>query len=67
MLSKGSYEAQLSTDVNKADEWENAGAFTAARTTFDELTPGKTYWARLRAIGSAGPGAWSERVPAMAL
>lgn len=60
------YEGQMTTDINK-DEWENAGTFTATRFSLDELKPGTLYWARSRAVGSAGPGAWSDAVSAMAI
>jgi hypothetical protein len=62
-----SYEAQTTTDVNKADSWDAVGTFTSTRIELADLTPGTTYWARLRAIGAAGPGAWSDAVSAMAI
>lgn len=62
-----SYEAQQSTNIAQESAWEDAGAFTAARMTLEGLTPGTQYWSRMRAIGAAGPGAWSEPVPAMVL
>jgi hypothetical protein len=40
---------------------------TAARTTFDELTPGKTYIVEVNAVGTAGPSNWSNPVSQMAL
>ena len=61
----GSYEAQMTTTIDNADSWESAEQMTSARMRLEGLTPGKTYWARLRAIGSAGPGAWSEPVCAI--
>lgn len=63
----GSYEAQKTTQINLPATWETVGLTTAPRLTLEELTPGTTYWARVRAIGSAGPGAWSEPVVAMAV
>jgi hypothetical protein len=63
----GSYEAQKTTSIANPNSWEPVGQFTAARMSLDGLTPGTTYWARLRAIGSAGPGAWSEPVSAIAI
>ena len=67
VANAGSYEAQKTTDIAKANSWEPVGQFTAARMTLEDLTPGTTYWGRLRAIGSAGPGAWSEPVSAIAV
>lgn len=63
----GSYEGQLTTKIADPESWEPAGKNTAARTTIDGLSPGTQYWGRLRAIGSEGPGAWSEPVSAIAL
>ena len=56
----------MTTDINK-DEWESVGTFTSTRFTLEDLKPGSTYWARERAIGAAGPGAWSEAVAAIAI
>ena len=63
----GAYEAQKTVTIDNPNSWESVDQVTAARMQLDGLTPGKTYWARLRAIGSAGPGAWSEPVSAIAL
>lgn len=63
----GAYEAQKTTAIANANSWESVGQFTAAGMTVEQLTPGTTYWARLRAIGSAGPDAWSEPVSAIAI
>ena len=37
------------------------------RVMFDSLTPGKTYWARVRTNGTAGPSDWSNPATAMAV
>ena len=66
VANASAYEAQMTTDIGK-DEWENVGTFTATRFSLDDLKPGTTYWARSRAVGSAGPGAWSDAVSAMAI
>ena len=63
----GAYEAQKTTRIDNPGSWESVDQMTAARMQIEGLTPGKTYWARIRAIGSAGPGAWSEPVSAIAL
>ena len=52
------YEGQMTMDVNK-DDWASVGTFTVARFKLEALKPGTKYWARARAIGAAGPGAWS--------
>ena len=48
----------MTMDVNK-DDWASVGTFTVARFKLEALKPGTKYWARARAIGAAGPGAWS--------
>lgn len=63
----GAYEAQKTTSVANPGSWESVQPATAARVTLEGLTPGTNYWARLRAIGAAGPGAWSEPVSAIAI
>ena len=67
VTNAASYEAQLSTDLNKEENWKAQGTFTSTRVEFDDLTPGTTYWGRVRAIGAAGPGAWSDPISAMAI
>lgn len=62
-----SYEMQRTTQITNPASWETVGQGTAARMTMNGLTPGTTYWSRMRGIGSAGPGAWSEPVSAMAI
>ena len=55
------YEFQLSAD--NPDSWTNAGA--AGRTskfTFNNLTPGKKYWIRVRAFRGEEKGTWSNAV-----
>lgn len=63
----GSYEAQTTTTIDNPASWESVEQMTSARMSLGGLEPGKTYWARLRAIGSFGPGAWSEPVCAIAV
>ena len=67
VTNAGAYEAQKTATIDNPNSWESVDQVTAARMQLDGLTPGKTYWARLRAIGSAGPGAWSEPASAIAL
>ena len=66
VANASAYEGQMTTDINK-DEWKDVGTFTSTRFSLDDLKPGTTYWARSRAIGAAGPGAWSDAVAAMAI
>ena len=47
---------------NTTDPFQPAKTSTAARVRVDGLTPGVLYAFRVRAIGSAGPGAWSDEV-----
>ena len=65
VVNASAYEGQRTTDVNKDDAWENVGVFTSARFTLADLKPGTIHWARSRAIGAAGPRAWSDAVSAM--
>ena len=66
VANASAYEGQMTTDINKS-EWEDVGTFTATRFSLDDLKPGTVYWARSRAVGSEGPGAWSDAVSAMAI
>ena len=48
--------------------WKHCGVGTkASRLLVEGLVPGTTYWFRVRAIGSKGPGPWSQFVCIMAL
>lgn len=48
--------------------WEARGVHTSCRRiVLTGLTPGKTYWVRACANGSAGPSGWSSPVSAMAV
>ena len=65
VVNAKSYEAQTTPDLNKEESWEDVGTFTSTRIALEDLTPGMTYWARVRAIGAAG--AWSAAVSATAI
>jgi hypothetical protein len=44
-----------------AGQATNGGAFASTRGIgMTGLTRGKDYWARIRAIGTTGPGDWSD-------
>lgn len=60
-----SFELQSCTDPANDPDWQHLGTFSSTRATIGGLTPGKIVWMRLRAIGSAGPGAWSEPASVM--
>ena len=67
LTNAGGYEGQMTMNLSGPTVWETIGLFTAPRMTLEDLTPGAVYWARLRGIGSEGPGAWSEPVSARVL
>jgi hypothetical protein len=59
------YELQYTQDPNNGP-WSDGGTFASTRGIgITGLTRGKDYWARVRAIGTSGPGSWSD--PATAL
>jgi hypothetical protein len=53
-----SYEVQ--TAAAPAGPWTTAAQPTASRASLPGLTSGQRGWVRVRAIGSKGPGAWSD-------
>lgn len=55
-----SYEIQRSLDPVTATSWIAAGTVTKSKGTITGLTSGTKYWFRVRAIGAAGPGPWSD-------
>ncbi|MFO1439978.1 MAG: fibronectin type III domain-containing protein [Verrucomicrobiaceae bacterium] len=55
-----SYEVQTCPDPISAAGWKAAGITTRASLTLDGLPTGGRCWFRVRAIGSAGPGPWSD-------
>lgn len=46
--------------------WQQAKIVTAAKVTVEGLTTGKVYAFRVRAVGAAGEGAWSDETVMMA-
>lgn len=55
-----SYELQYTQDPNNGP-WTDAGTFASIRGLgITGLTRGKDYWARIRAVGPSGVGAWSD-------
>lgn len=59
------YSIQSATSAD--GPWEDKGLSPNTRVMFDGLTPGKMYWGRVRANGTAGPSDWSSPATAMAL
>lgn len=55
-----SYEIQLSPDPMSSTTWTGAGSSTKSKSVQTGLTSGTRMWARVRAVASAGPGAWSD-------
>jgi hypothetical protein len=54
------YEAQTCPDPITAAGWQAASLSTKASLILDGLPSGGRCWFRVRAIGSAGPGPWSD-------
>jgi hypothetical protein len=55
-----SYEWECKLHDNVAAPWEAIKTSTSIKTLVPALTPGVLYAFRVRAIGSAGPGTWSD-------
>lgn len=52
------YLVEIRPDTSQV--WAQVAAITRSRVTISELTPGTKYWVRVRAIGSAGSGPFSD-------
>jgi hypothetical protein len=55
-----SYEIQTSPDPMTATSWVTQPAVTKSSTALLGLTSGSRQWVRVRSVGSAGTGAWSD-------
>jgi|SRR5215213_2430904 len=55
-----SYVLEFSLDPATAGSWSQLGVATSASKTIGNLTSGKRYWFRAKAIGAAGESGWSE-------
>jgi hypothetical protein len=55
-----SYEVQTSADPMSGTSWAYKLTATRSTTTIEGLTSGSKIWVRVRAIGAAGVGPWSD-------
>lgn len=55
-----SYEWECKVHDNVAAPWSAIKTSTTSKILVPSLTPGTLYAFRVRAVGSAGPGAWSD-------
>jgi len=58
VLSAVVYLVEVRADATEV--WSQVAAITRARVSIPNLTPGGKYWVRVRAIGSAGTGPFSD-------
>jgi hypothetical protein len=54
------YEIEHTTDPNTPSTWQNHTATGHSGVLMNGLTSGARLWFRVRAVGAAGPGAWSD-------
>jgi hypothetical protein len=57
------YSVQIAQ--NPDGPWVDQDLSTSTRVTITDLTPGKVYWVRACANGSAGPSGWGGPANAM--
>ena len=55
-----SYEVQLSPEPVTTTSWISKPSVTKSKTSLTGLTSGARVWLRVRAVASAGQGAWSD-------
>ena len=60
-----SFEVQTTATVNDAASWVHRATTTKSKITLTGLPSGTRQWVRVRAIGAAGPGPWSDPVSKM--
>ncbi len=56
-----SYIIEFSLDPATVTSWTHVGIATAANKSVGNLTSGKRYWFRVKAVGAAGESGWSEQ------
>ena len=54
------YEMETSPDPIGANTWTYKGTVTKAKATINNFVSGTRIWLHVRAIGTAGPGPWSD-------
>jgi hypothetical protein len=54
------YEMETSPDPMGTNTWAYKGTATKARAIINNFNSGMRIWLRVRAIGTAGPGPWSD-------
>ena len=55
-----SYELEASFDPITPASWNFKGTVTKSTATMNSFTSGAKVWVRVRGIGTAGPGPWSD-------
>jgi hypothetical protein len=55
-----SYELEASPDPATPASWSFKGTVTKSKATVNSFTSGARVWLRVRGIGTAGPGPWSD-------
>jgi hypothetical protein len=65
VYNAANYSYQTATD--DVGPWTDYDIASKAQVKLTGLTPGKVYWARVRANGTAGPSEWSNPATAMAV
>jgi len=55
-----SYIIEFSLDPAAPGSWSQLGVATSASKAISNLTSGKRYWFRTKAVGAAGESGWSE-------
>jgi hypothetical protein len=61
-LVKGTsvYEVEYKLQAAPDDAWQRFASVTPSKARVTGLTPGAQYYFRVRSIGTAGPGTWSD-------
>jgi len=54
------YEIEASPDPTGANSWTYKGTVTRAKAIINSFASGSRIWLRVRGIGAAGPGPWSD-------
>ena len=62
LVGAGSYEVQSTQgDPSIEANWQHVlSSKNASHILLSDLTPGQTYWLRVRAVGNHGDGAWTD-------